>query len=49
MRCISMRLVSLCACSTCAYCYYALAQHKHMVTKRILSISVVKVKNCKKI
>ncbi len=41
---LNLRL--LCAVSMCAYCYSALAQHKHIVTTRMLSISIVKVKNC---
>ncbi len=45
---VSIYAQSLCACSMCAYCYYALAQHKHIVITRMLSINIVKVKNCLK-
>jgi hypothetical protein len=45
MRRLSIRLVTMRMLHV-PYCYNALAQHKHIVTTLMLSISVVKVKNC---
>jgi hypothetical protein len=43
MRCLSIRLVTMRMLNV-RYFYSALAQHKHIVTTRMHSISLVKVK-----